>query len=143
MQTSIDLEVISNALPIALGCGLNSTRRTGRRDRRRQTTVEKALQVADAQRSKDENLGLHACRAQSRAFFDIGARQQIGAGVLQRAPYLTGAVAVRVRFDNRDDSGRSGGRFLRKVLCDRPEVGFDRAQIDARDSRTNHGEIRI
>src|SRR4029453_5537176 len=98
----------------------------------RETTVEETVQVADAQRSKDENLGPHARCAQSRAFFNVGARQQIGARVLEATPYLPGAVAVRVRFDDGDDAGRSCGRFLGEVPGDRPEVGFDRAQIDAR-----------
>ena len=47
---------------------------------------------------------------QRRALFDVGARQQIGAGVFERARHLPRAVAVRVRLDDGDHARRTAGR---------------------------------
>ena len=49
----------------------------------------------------------HAGRAQRRALLDVGAGQQIRAGLLERERHLPGAVAVRVRLDDGDDAGRT------------------------------------
>ena len=62
-------------------------------------------------RAEHQNVGADAGRAQRRAFLDVGARQQIGAGVFERARHLARAVSVGVRLDDGDDAGGGRRRF--------------------------------
>jgi len=117
---------------------LHGARGARRRDRRREPAIEQAVQIAHAQRAEDQNVRLHAGGAQRGPFLDIRARQQIGAGVFERARDLTAAVAVRIRLDHRYRAGRRGRPFARKVIGNASEVARDGAQIDPGDSGTNH-----
>ena len=143
IHPGIDLEVIRKP-PLVLGrrrlhgaCGAR------RGDRRRQPAVEQAVQIADAEGAEDQYVRLHAGGAQLGPFLDIGARQQIGAGVLERARDLAGAVAVRIRLDHRNRARRPGGPFAREVFGDVSEVARDSAQIDAGDGGTDHASPSI
>ena len=103
----VDLQVIANALPVARGRGLHGRAAPGVEivGVRRQSNRPSRSLTLNAPNTRIS--AAHAGRAQRRAFFDVGARQQFGAGVLERARHLAGAVPVRVRLDDRDDAGRS------------------------------------
>ena len=88
VHAGVDLQVIAEPLLVARGRRLHGARRARRRDRRRQAAVEQAVEIADAQRAEDEDVGPDAGGAQRGAFLDVGARQQVGAGVLERPRHL-------------------------------------------------------
>ena len=80
------------------------------RDRGREAVLEHAIEIADAERTEDQNLGRHAGLAEDDRLFDVGARENRGAGVLQRERDRRRTMAVRVGLDDADDAGslRSG-----------------------------------
>ena len=105
VHPGVDLQVVADAALVLLRRGLHRERGAGGRDRRRQPAVEQAVEIADAQRAEDEDVGAHAGGAQRRAFLDVGAGEQIGARLFQRERDLAGAMAVGVRLDHRDNTG--------------------------------------
>jgi hypothetical protein len=137
VHARVDLQVIANALLVPRGRGLHGARRPRRRDRRRQPAVEQAVEVTDAERAEDEDVGAHAGCPQGGAFLYIGAGQQVGAGILERPPNLCRAVTVRVRLDDADDTRRRGRPLALQMLADRPIVRLEHLEIDARDRRSN------
>jgi len=78
-------------------------------------------------------------RASKRcAFLDVGARKQVGPGILERTGDLAGAVPVRIRLDHRQHLRRIGRPLARKMFGDVSEIPRDGAQVHARHSSTNH-----
>ena len=142
VHAGVDLQVIADALAVARRGGLHGARRARRRNRRRQPAVEQAIEIADAQRAEHQNLGADAGGPQRRAFLDVGAGQQIGAGLFERARHLAGAVAVGVRLDDGDHAGRRAARprLALERGADVPVVRLERREIDAGDGRANHHE---
>jgi hypothetical protein len=163
VHPGIDLQVVPQPVLVARGGGLHGPRGAGRRDRRREPAVEHAVEIADAQRAEHENLDGDARGPQRRAFLDVGACEHIGACLFERARHLPRAVPVRIRLDDGDDAGRRGtgglvmGRgtgalfmakkgsrpplrppLAREVIDDGSVIGFQRAQINARNGGTNH-----
>ena len=86
--------------------------------------IEQAVEVADAQRAEHEDLRAHAGSPQHRPLFDVGAREQIRAGVFERACHLPGAVPVRVGLDHRNHAGadRAIAQLAAKEFDDAPVV---------------------
>ena len=72
---------------------------------RRESGVEDPVQITDAQRTEDENLGSHPRRPKRGALFDVGAGEQVGTGVLEGPRHLDRTMSVGVRLDDRDDAG--------------------------------------
>ena len=107
VHAGVDFEVIPQTLVVFLSRGLHRTSRAGRRDGWRQTAVEQAIEIADAERPEHEDVGVHAGRSQHGAFFDVGARQQIRARRFERERHLSRAVTVGVRLDDGNDSRRA------------------------------------
>jgi hypothetical protein len=138
VHAGIDLEVIANRLAVLRGGLVYCPGSAGRRDRRRQAAIEQAVQVADAQGAEDQDFRLNPGRAQRRPFFDIGAGEQIGTHRFEGARHLHGTVTVRVRLDHRNRPRRGVGALVRQVVDDSTKVVFERAEIDARDGRTDH-----
>src|SRR5207249_2241996 len=62
----------------------------------------------------------------------------IGASVFKGERHVPGAVSVRVRLHDRDDLRRGPRPSSRKVLDYEAVVGLERAEIHARDGRTDH-----
>ena len=56
------------------------------------------------ERAEHEDPGPDAGRPQRGALLDVGAGQQVGARVLERARDWSGPVAVRVGLDDRNDA---------------------------------------
>src|SRR4030095_5412244 len=71
-------------------------------------------------------------------FLDVGAGEQIGTRVLEGLRHLAGAVAVRIRLDDRDRRRRMCRLLAGEVGDDVTEVGLERAEIHTRDGRTDH-----
>jgi hypothetical protein len=139
----VDLQVVRE-LPLVLrGRGGDRTRRAGRRDRRRQAAVEQAVEVADAERAEDQDVGAHARRTQLGTFFDVRAREQIRARVLEGAGHLAGAVPVGIRLDDGDHARRAVGPPAREMFPDVAEVAGDGTEIDPRDRGTDHPIARF
>ena len=104
VHAGVDLQVVAQPLLVAGGGRLHRLRGAGRRDGRRQPAVEQAVEIADAERAEHQDLGPHAGGAQHRSFLDVGAGEQIGAGLLERARHLARAVPVGVRLDDGNDA---------------------------------------
>ena len=101
--------------------------------------LEHAVEIADAQRAKDQDRRAHARLAQHDRLLDVGAREHRGAGLLERARDLRRAVPVGIRLDHRDDAGRRAiGRG--EIRGDRATVAANRVEIDAGDGRPDHGD---
>ena len=109
VHPGVDLEVILHAPPVSLGCRLHGLRGARRRDGRRQGAVEQSIEIADAERAEDEDLGADSGGAQRGALLDVRARQQVGARRLERERDLGGAVPVGVRLDDCDDARTGSG----------------------------------
>ncbi len=113
--------------------GLHRTRRARRGDRGRQRVSEKPVEVADAQRAKDEDRRTNARLAQDDPLFDIRTREHRGARLLERQRDFRRAMAVGVGFHDRDDPGARSDE-----LGDGAEVVADGFEIDARDGLPDH-----
>jgi len=135
VHARVDLQVIAYPLLVPRGRGLHGARRPGRRDRRRQPAVEQAVEVTDAERAEDEDVGAYPGRPQGGAFLYIRAGEQVSAGILERSPNLCRAVTVRVRLDDTDDTRRRGRPLTLQMLADRSIVRLEHLEIDARDRR--------
>ena len=72
----------------------------------REAVLEHAGKIADAERAEDQNLRRHAGLAEDDRLFDIGARENRGAGILQCERDRRRAMAVRVGLDDADDARR-------------------------------------
>ena len=131
---------------------LHGARGAGRRDGRRQAAVEQAVEIADAERAEHEDLGPDAGGAQRRALLDIGARQQIGAGVLERArdlaapcPYafaLTTAMTPGGRRAARSRSRRRRAEMPATVDLEAVSSTLERARDSTRGA-TRQDRITI
>ncbi len=75
--------------------------------------------------------------AQRGTFLDIGAGQQVGAGVLESSRNLRRPMSVRVCLDDGDDA-RSHRSIRREKFDDRAVIGCDGAHVDARHGRADH-----
>jgi hypothetical protein len=98
--------------------------------------------IADAERAEHQDVGTHAGLAERRALLDVGAGQEVGAGVLERPADLRGAVAVRVGLDDADDAGRPRRLLAGEMVGDRAVVRLEDAEIDAGDGRPDPGSRR-
>ncbi len=142
VHARVDFQVIAHAQMVLRRGGLHGTGGPRGRDRRRQLTVEEAVQIANAQRAEHQDLRADARLAQRLPFFDVGACQDIGARIFERARDLRGAVTVPIRLDDGDDAWRAaaaGG----KIPGDAAVVGPDGVESDARDGRTDHQDCRM
>ena len=137
VHAGIDLQVIPQRHSVFRGRRLHGLRGARRGDRRRETAVEQPVEIADAECAEHQNLRAHARLPQRVPLFDVRAGEQIRAGVLERACDLSGAVAVGVRFDDRDDARRAD-RVALQMIDDGAVVGLQRAEIDPRDGRSDH-----
>jgi hypothetical protein len=139
IHPGVDFQMVADAFAVARRGRLDGACRRRCRDGRGEPTVEQAIEIADAQRAEDENRRPDARGPEGSAFFDVSAGQKVRAGVLERARDLGGAMSVRIRLDDGDDPRNTGsGPRFPKLVDDRAVVRFQRGQIDARDSGTNH-----
>ena len=137
VHAGVDLQVIADALAVLLRRRLHRVRGAGRGDGRRQAAIEQPVQIADAQRAEHQDVAAHTRRPQRRAFLDVGAGEQIGAGVFEGERDLPGAVSVGIRLDHRNHPG--GARaILREIVDDVLVVGLERVKINPRDRLSDH-----
>src|SRR5207247_704769 len=87
---------------------------------------------------------------QHDALLDIGARQHARAGLFESERHASGAMAVGVGLDDRDDAGRlaTARRPLAvdigsEVLLYRAEVRLKRREIDVGYGATDHLRFMI
>ena len=139
VHPGVDFEVIPHALPVPRRGRLHRTRRARRRDRRRQPAVEQAIEIADAEGAKHQNVRADPGLAQHCAFFDIGASQKVRSGLFKRAPHLPGAMTVSVGLDHRNQARHPIAPFAADMLDDAPVVRLERVQVDSGNGGTNHG----
>ena len=116
VHAGVDLQVTAKAHAVLRGGGLQRPAGAGRRDGRRQVVLEHAVDVAHAERAEDQNLGGDAGLPKHDRFFDVGAREDLRARLLQRERDGRRAVAVRVRLDDGDDAGRCVTVRVRTLL---------------------------
>jgi hypothetical protein len=138
VHAGVDFQVIADAALVTHRSRLHRPRGAWRGNRRREVAVEQAVEIADAHRAEDEDFGLDARAPQHRALFDVGACQQVGARSFERPGDLSGAVSVRVRFDDGDDARRVLRLLALQVIDDGGVVPAERLEIDACDGRANH-----
>ena len=122
IHPGVDLQMVVDALLIPLGGSLHRRRGTGCRNRRREPAVEQTVEVAHAQRAKDQDFRLHARLAQRVPFLDIRARKEIRSGLFECQRHLPRAVPVRVRFHDRDHARSAIASFGGEMLDDVPVV---------------------
>ena len=137
VHAGVDLQMATERHLASRGGLLEGARGGGRRDRGREVVREHALEIADAQRTKDQDWRAHTRFTQDDAFLDVGTRQHGCAGILERKAYFRGAMAVGVGLDDRDHA-RGGCCRCSQEVGNGGVVRADGPKVDARNSRTDH-----
>ena len=150
VHAGVDLEVIRDSSPVPGRRVLNGAGRRRRRNGGREGVLEQSIEVAYAQRAEDKDWHADAGATQDDALFDIGARQHPRAGLFERERHASGAMAVGVGLDDRDDAGRlaTAHRLLPvdlggEVLLNRAEVGLKRSEIDVGYGAADHVRFMV
>ncbi len=137
VHAGVDLQVVGERALVPRRGGLHGLRGAWRRDRRRQVAVEQPVEIADAERAEHEDFRAHASRAQHGTFFDVRAREQVGASVLECASHLARAVSVGIGLHDRNHPRRASRLLTGEKLDDVAIVRFERVEVDACGRRTD------
>lgn len=92
------------------GRGLQRPARAWCGDGRCEVVLEHTIHVAHAKRAEDQNPGGDACFSEHHSFFDVSAREDPRARLLQREGDRWRPVAIRIGLDDGDDAGTRAGR---------------------------------
>ena len=143
MPVSI-FEVIPDSGRAASGLRFNRAGGRRRRDGGHQVVLEEPAEIADAHRAKHEDAGADPRRPERNRLLDVGARQHLRSGLLERTRDRPRAMAVRVRLDDGNHRrGRAARRLGREKVCNRAVIGRDRVEVDLSEGGTEHAADQL
>jgi hypothetical protein len=87
--------------------GLKRTAGTRSRNGWHEAVLEHAIDVADAERTENENLGPHPGFAKDDGLLDVGARENRRTCLLQRETNGSRSMTIGIGLDDRDDARRT------------------------------------